>query len=147
VKNAELHPQLLADSHLLGRMPSGHLLLSRNSSLHWFILVPETDREDVLDLPPALLQQVMADCQSVSQVLKQHLGYPKVNFAGLGNVVPQMHLHIIGRREGDACWPQPVWGNLPATADWSPESVAELTQMLTHECGLRMADTTSQQPR
>jgi diadenosine tetraphosphate (Ap4A) HIT family hydrolase len=134
-----LHPQLLADSHLLGQLDSGHLLLSRNALLHWFILVPHTDLADLLDLPAAQLRQVLADCQRVSQLLKGPFAYPKVNFAGLGNVVPQMHLHILGRREGDACWPQPVWGNLPAGGQWSAEALAEISAVLVDECGMRAA--------
>lgn len=116
----ELHPQLLADCHRLGAMASGELLLSRNANLHWFILVPDTDLADLLDLPPPQLQRVLADCQRLSHWLKQVQGYPKVNFAGLGNVVPQMHLHVVGRDELDRCWPQPIWGNLPPGPLWQP---------------------------
>lgn len=104
-------------------MASGELLLSRNASLHWFILVPDTELPDLLDLPPAQLQQVLADCQQLSQWLKQTQGYPKVNFAGLGNVVPQMHLHLMGRRDDDPCWPQPVWGNLPPGPVWQTDEL------------------------
>lgn len=116
----ELHPQLLADCHRLGAMASGELLLSRNANLHWFILVPDTDLADLLDLPPPQLQQVLADCQRLSHWLKEVQGYTKVNFAGLGNVVPQMHLHVVGRSELDRCWPQPIWGNLPPGPVWQP---------------------------
>jgi diadenosine tetraphosphate (Ap4A) HIT family hydrolase len=108
-----IHPQLLADCHHLGRLSFCELLLNRNARLPWFILVPDTELVDLLDLPVSQRDAVLADCASVSGFIKQVLGYPKVNFAGLGNVVPQMHLHVIGRREGDVCWPQPVWGNLP----------------------------------
>lgn len=132
-----IHPQLLADCHRLGTLDSGVLLLSRNASLHWFILVPDTELEDVLDLPAAQLPTVLADCRSVAAFLKEELGYPKVNFAGLGNVVPQMHLHILGRREDDACWPQPVWGNLPAGPEWSEAQISALWEGLASHCGLR----------
>lgn len=107
-----IHPQLTADCHLLGRLPASAVLLNRNAVLPWFILVPDTRLADVLDLPGPQLEQVMAECAAVSRFIKQVLGFDKVNFAGLGNVVPQMHLHVIGRRPGDPCWPQPVWGNL-----------------------------------
>lgn len=123
---SELHPQLQQDCHVIGRLPSGTLLLSRNALLHWFILVPDTRTADLLDLPSEQLAAVLADCRRVSALLKGPLGYPKVNFAGLGNVVPQMHLHIIGRREDDACWPKPVWGSLPAGPDWSDAQLAEI---------------------
>lgn len=135
-----IHPQLLSDCHLLGQLDAGTLLLSRNALMHWFILVPETDRADLLDLPPAALHQVLADCRALSRLLKDDLAYPKVNFAGLGNVVPQMHLHVIGRREGDACWPNPVWGNLPAGGEWRQEDLAALTLRLAEQCGLRSAN-------
>lgn len=135
--NQSIHPQLLSDCHVLGHLDSGTLLLSRNSLLHWFILVPETNCNDLLDLPAATLHQVMADCRALSQFVKQQLHYPKVNFAGLGNQVPQMHLHLLGRREGDACWPQPVWGNLPPGKDWEDEELLELRDSLKTDCGLR----------
>lgn len=132
---SELHPQLQQDCHHLAALPSGSLLLMRNARLHWFILVPDTRAQDLLDLPAGQLAAVMADCQRVSALLKGPLGYPKVNFAGLGNLVPQMHLHILGRREGDPCWPQPVWGNLAQGPDWNPQQLAEL-QVVLRESGL-----------
>lgn len=132
---SELHPQLQQDCHYLAALSSGSLLLMRNALLHWFILVPDTRAQDLLDLPAGQLAAVMADCQRVSALLKGPLGYPKVNFAGLGNLVPQMHLHILGRREGDPCWPQPVWGNLTQGPDWNPQQLAELKVVL-RESGL-----------
>jgi diadenosine tetraphosphate (Ap4A) HIT family hydrolase len=108
----QIHPQLLADCHYLGCLAASAVLLNRNAALPWFILVPDTRINDILDLPEHHRDVVMADCAAVSAFIKQVLGFGKVNFAGLGNVVPQMHLHIIGRREDDPCWPRPVWGNL-----------------------------------
>lgn len=134
-----IDPRLLADSHCLGHLASGQLLLSRNTTLHWFILVPQTREADVLDLPSDQLTTVMADCASVGAFLKQQLAYPKVNFAGLGNVVPQMHLHIIGRRETDPCWPAPVWGNLPVGPDYSAGELARLRTSLAQHCHLGVA--------
>ena len=135
----DIHPQLLAECHYLGRLPATEVLLHRNASLPWFILVPDTELPDVLDLPREHLDGVLADCASISRFLKQVLGLPKVNFAGLGNVVPQMHLHIIGRREGDACWPQPVWGNLPAGGEYSEARLAEWRAGLIAQCALEPA--------
>jgi len=113
----QIHPQLLADCHYLGSLAATELLLNRNAALPWFILVPDTSMGDVLDLPEHHREVVMADCAAVATFIKQLLGYEKVNFAGLGNVVPQMHLHVIGRRVGDPCWPQPVWGNLATVGE------------------------------
>lgn len=113
----QIHPQLLADCHYLGRLAASEVLLNRNATLPWFILVPDTPLNDLLDLPEHHRDVVLADCAAVSAFIKQVLGFEKVNFGGLGNVVPQMHLHIIGRHVGDPCWPQPVWGNLPPAGE------------------------------
>jgi diadenosine tetraphosphate (Ap4A) HIT family hydrolase len=131
-----IHPQLLADCHHLGVMPSAQLLLHRNASLPWFILVPDTHLEDLLDLDAASLSALMTDCQQLSRFIKGELALTKVNFAGLGNVVPQMHLHIIGRSEQDACWPQPVWGNLTAEAAYAETTLAQWRTLLSGQYGL-----------
>lgn len=132
----DIHPQLLADAHYLGQLSTGALLLHRNASLPWAILVPETRLNDFLDLPDEHRNAVLADCALVSGLIKSVLGYAKVNFAGLGNQVPQMHLHIIGRAEDDPCWPQPVWGNLPPGEEYSVDALAEWQQGLVRMAGL-----------
>lgn len=131
-----IHPQLLADCHRLGNLTTGAVLLHRNAGLPWFILVPRTDCADLLDLAEDVRGKVLSDCASVSAFIKAELGFNKVNFAGLGNVVPQMHLHIVGRRQGDACWPQPVWGNLPAGEKYSADTLASWTDLLQVNFGL-----------
>jgi diadenosine tetraphosphate (Ap4A) HIT family hydrolase len=132
----QIHPQLLKDCHHLGHLSACELLLNRNAALPWFILVPDTELNDILDLPQEHRDAVVAECAAVSEFIKQVLGYPKSNFAGLGNQVPQMHLHVIGRREGDACWPQPVWGNLSGGGEYPAEQLQEWTQELAQMAGL-----------
>ena len=132
----QIHPQLLTDCHHLGKLSACELLLNRNAALPWFILVPDTELNDILDLPSEHREAVVAECAAVSEFIKQVLGYPKVNFAGLGNVVPQMHLHVIGRREGDACWPQPVWGALADGGEYPQEQVQEWSRELAQMAGL-----------
>ncbi len=121
-----LHPQLLADCHRLGQLRFCHLLLNRNAALPWFILVPETELSDLLDLPPVLRSKAMDDTAVISGFIKETLGYPKVNFAAIGNVVPQLHLHVIGRREGDPCWPSPVWGHLEENLSYSKAQLEDI---------------------
>ena len=131
-----IHEQLAADCHHLGSLPSSQVLLHRNASVCWFILVPDTHLQDILDLPDSHRYAVMDDCTAVSAFLKQAMGYDKVNFAGLGNVVPVMHLHVIGRREDDPCWPQPVWGNLPNGEGYSQEQLLEIQEGLVRMTGM-----------
>lgn len=118
-----LHPQLLADCHVLGRLPATHLLLHRNAAVPWFILVPETDLANLLDLPTAHREAVLADCTRIADALRT-LDYPKINVAWIGNLVPQLHIHIIGRRPDDACWPRPVWGHLAEHRDWAESDIS-----------------------
>jgi diadenosine tetraphosphate (Ap4A) HIT family hydrolase len=132
----QIPQQLLADCYHLGRLPASAVLLNRNAALPWFILVPETPLCDFLDLPDEQRHAVLKECASVSAFIKQELGFEKVNFAGLGNVVSAMHLHIIGRHPQDACWPQPVWGNLPAGESYTREHLCDWQAQLVKMIGL-----------
>jgi diadenosine tetraphosphate (Ap4A) HIT family hydrolase len=126
----QLHPQLAKDCHLLGQLGSVHLLLHRNAALHWFILVPETDALDLLDLPPGPRESLLQNAAQVAEFLKTALNYSRVNVGALGLLVPQLHLHVVGRREDDPCWPQPVWGNLGGEARYSDHEILELRSRL-----------------
>lgn len=128
--------RLRNDCHILGSLPSGMLLLNRNASLHWFILVPESKLHDVLDLPLNQAQAVFTDCAVISAYMKDELSYPKINFAGLGNQVPQMHLHIIGRHVGDVCWPDPVWSNIHHSSIYTSDKIQALQESLVQTVGL-----------
>ena len=132
----EIHPQLLADCHRLGKFPLCHLLLHKNGMVPWFVLVPQTDVMDLLDLAETVRSAAMTEAAVVSDFVKTTLEWPKVNFAAIGNVVPQLHLHVIGRKPGDACWPAPVWGNLIATRAYSAAEVHDMAVRLTRHGGL-----------
>ena len=123
-----------------GWIGSVDVLLHRNASLPWFILVPDTEITDLLDLPAAERDTVTEECARVSRFLKQELGFAKVNFAGLGNQVPQLHLHVIGRSPDDACWPNPVWGNLVEESAYDSERLAEWQGQLAANYGLQVSE-------
>ncbi len=118
-----LHPQLIVDCHRLGKLAYSHLLLHRDAQVPWFILVPETDLSNLLDLPIPQRHGVLADCKQVSDYLTGVLACPTVNVAWIGNLVPQLHVHVIGRRPNDPCWPKPVWGNLAESREYGAEEV------------------------
>lgn len=125
-----LHPRLAADCHTLGRSGDAWLLLSREAALHWFLLVPDTDCSDLLDMPVAARDALLQTAADLSAVLKGPLDYPKVNLGALGNVVPQLHLHVLGRRPGDFCWPDPVWGRAGPGSVYSDDALKALRQLL-----------------
>jgi diadenosine tetraphosphate (Ap4A) HIT family hydrolase len=130
----EIHSQLLADCHRLGKLPLCHVLLHKNGRIPWFILVPQTNVTDLLDLPEAHRSVAMAEAAAVSEFVKKTLGWAKVNFAAIGNVVPQLHLHVVGRKPGDACWPAPVWGNLTETREYSAAELNNIIELLARDC-------------
>jgi diadenosine tetraphosphate (Ap4A) HIT family hydrolase len=127
-----LHPRLLADCHRLGRLPASHLLLHRNAAVPWLILVPETALANLLDLPVEQRDAVLADCKRASDYLTEVLACPKVNVGWIGNLVPQLHIHVIGRHPTDPCWPQPVWGHLTTVREYSPSEIDRIKAGLMH---------------
>jgi diadenosine tetraphosphate (Ap4A) HIT family hydrolase len=126
----QIHPQILADCHLLGRFPHCHLLLHRNSQFPWFILVPETVIPDLLDLDDSERDSVMAEAAVIARFVRDYWQLPKINFAAIGNVVPQLHLHVVGRAPGDACWPKPVWGNVSSTSAYGEQDLNRIRTSL-----------------
>jgi len=118
----ELHEQLRKDCHVLGRLDAGYLLLLDNALVPWFILVPETEKTEFYQLDAELQQHVLDGINRVSAWVEENLEVDKLNVAMIGNKVPQMHIHIIGRRKDDYCWPGVVW----ASSEKEPYSATTL---------------------
>ena len=126
-----IHPQLVADCHVLGRLGSSHVLLHRNASVPWFILVPEVAGPDLCDLDPAARQAVEEEAACIGRFVKAYFGVPRINVAAIGNVVPQLHVHVVGRAPGDPCWPRPVWGHLDTVESWGAARLGAVVASLT----------------
>ena len=105
-----LHPQLAADTVAVCDLKLSRLLAMNDADFPWLILVPRrAGARDMIDLggEQALLMDEIA---TVSRALKDETRCDKLNVAAIGNVVPQLHIHIVARRIGDPLWPKPVWG-------------------------------------
>jgi diadenosine tetraphosphate (Ap4A) HIT family hydrolase len=110
-----LHPQLEADTVLVGELALSRLLLATDANYPWLILVPRrAGVSEVIDLDEAGQAALTREIASVCRALKAVTLCDKLNVAALGNVVPQLHVHIIARRHGDPAWPKPIWGVVPA---------------------------------
>jgi diadenosine tetraphosphate (Ap4A) HIT family hydrolase len=112
-----LHNQLAKDCVLLGDFPLCRTLLMNDAQYPWLILVPR--REDIAELfqlSRVDQQALLAEMNSVAAALAGHFNADKMNVAALGNVVSQLHLHIIARFREDPAWPRPVWGVQPVQA-------------------------------
>jgi diadenosine tetraphosphate (Ap4A) HIT family hydrolase len=106
-----LDPRLAADTHRVGDLEFSRLLLMNDARFPWLILVPRrAGLRELIELPRddqhALLDEINR-CAHVLHALKRP---DKLNIAALGNVVAQLHVHVIARFVGDAAWPRPIWG-------------------------------------
>jgi diadenosine tetraphosphate (Ap4A) HIT family hydrolase len=81
----------------------------------WVILVPRrSGAVEIIDLGEADRTGLMAEIAEVSAALRELTACAKLNIAAIGNVVPQLHVHVVARRIDDAAWPKPIWGAVPA---------------------------------
>lgn len=131
-----IHPQLLDDCHYLGKMDRCHLLLHNNASIFWLILVPETEVTELHDMDAQQYQYCMMQVRELANFAKCFSQADKVNVAAIGNIVPQLHVHIIARRKDDPCWPGVVWGNLDNTSRYSEHQMNGLRTTLTEKLSL-----------
>ena len=107
-----LHPQLAADGLFLADWPLCQVLRMNDAVYPWLILVPRlNDAREILDLSAADRVRLMDEIAWASQALKDLRKPDKINVGALGNVVPQLHVHVLGRFKDDPAWPRPVWGH------------------------------------
>jgi diadenosine tetraphosphate (Ap4A) HIT family hydrolase len=105
-----LHPQLAADTAPVGDLPLSRLLAIDDADYPWLILVPRravvTEIADLGDDAALLMREIV----QVSRLLKRVTRCDKINIGAIGNVVPQLHVHIVARMKDDPLWPKPIWG-------------------------------------
>ncbi|HMA70949.1 MAG TPA: HIT family protein [Xanthobacteraceae bacterium] len=112
-----LHPGLEQDTAPVGDLPLSRLLVHNDANYPWLLLVPRRpEAREIIDLDEADRLQLMAEIAMASRALKAVTVCDKLNVAAIGNVVPQLHVHVVARRRDDAAWPKPVWGAVPARA-------------------------------
>lgn len=134
----QLHPRLAADTTFIVQWPLCDVLLMGDARYSWLILVPRRMASELHDLAPPDRAQLMTECVLAGERLKALTGAAKINTAALGNMVPQLHLHVVARHPGDAAWPGPVWGH--GTAEpYAPEALAALVEALRTELGTAVA--------
>ena len=110
-----LHPQLEHDTAPVGDLTLSRLLAMNDMTYPWVVLVPRRlNAVEIMDLAEPEQSRLMSEIAAVSAALKRLTGCDKLNVAAIGNVVPQLHVHIVARRRDDPAWPRPVWGAAPA---------------------------------
>ncbi|HEX4479843.1 MAG TPA: HIT family protein [Rudaea sp.] len=106
-----LDPQLDADTHRIGDMDFTRVLLMDDARFPWLILVPRVPNvRELTDLALDDQHRLLHEIDRTARVLHAIAKPDKLNIAMLGNVVAQLHVHVIARYTGDEAWPKPVWG-------------------------------------
>lgn len=131
----KLHPTLERDTVEITRFDLCRVLLMRDKTYPWIILVPQrVGLRDLDDASPSDQALAMAEIDRTSKAMKAVFQPHKMNVAALGNVVEQLHIHVIARFPDDPAWPTPVWGVSPAedyTDDERSDTLARLKNALT----------------
>jgi diadenosine tetraphosphate (Ap4A) HIT family hydrolase len=131
-----LHSQLEKDTINVGDLPLSRVVVIKDANYPWLLLVPRRPEAiEIIDLDEVEQAQLMTEITRVARVLKEITRCDKLNIAALGNLVPQLHVHIIARRTSDAAWPRPVWGVTQAL-NHDPQEVADFISALRRKIWL-----------
>jgi len=107
-----LHSRLEADTLFVADWALSRVLLMNDARFPWLVLVPRrADITELHDLAHAERMVLIEEVARATRGLKTISGASKINIGALGNLVPQLHLHVVGRSVSDAAWPGPVWGH------------------------------------
>lgn len=108
--NFQLNERLAADTYPIADHPDYYLGLNKNALVPWFILVPKTNELELFACTDCFKTRIRSTVDSLASFIQQHFTADKMNLATLGNVVSQLHIHIIARTNDDFAYPDPVWG-------------------------------------
>lgn len=136
-KEISLDPRLAAESIPIGRLALCEVRLQDDARFPWLVLVPQQDNiSELFELSAAdraVAMEEAAQCGAVLRAVTQCL---KINVGALGNIVRQLHIHVVARNEGDAAWPGPVWGS-GARIPYSDTEKADLIARLRSALAMR----------
>ena len=130
----ELHEKLKSDCIVLGSLNGSLLLLMNNSLVPWFIIVPQTDRQEVHHLSDNETAELYTNINLLSEFVENQFKTDKINVASIGNIVNQMHIHVVGRRHDDYCWPNVVWGRTEQ-AEYKQSEISVIVEQLKSALG------------
>jgi len=130
-----LHPVLAADTRAVDEWSLSSLRLMDDARFPWLILVPRVEgATQVQRLEPRDRSRLCEEMVRAAAALEREVAAHVVNVAALGNVVPQLHVHVVARFPGDAAWPGPVWG-VPGRERYSEAEAARWVERLRRALG------------
>lgn len=133
-KRFQIDPIIEQNSLYIKNLTLSSLYLKYDKDTPWFVLVPrKIDLIELIDLTHEEQAMLMEEVTLVSEFLKEHFSPYKLNVGSLGNIVPQLHIHVIGRTQSDRAWPGPVWGVAMAQV-FSEEEMHNLKKLFLDWC-------------
>ena len=128
MSNFIIDPRLEADSVFVADGPLSQVRLMDDSRFPWLLLIPRVaSASEWIDLDGGQQRLLLAEINQLSQLLRTEPGVSKLNIGALGNIVRQLHVHLVGRHEGDPAWPGPVWGSGAARSYAAEQLSARVT--------------------
>jgi len=123
----ELHPRLDKATHLIGKSGTCQVLLKNNAAFPWLLIVPEVEEgiEDLHQLEAHQFTEVLFLLRQVSAFVSDYFKPDKLNVACIGNIIRQMHIHIVARSQDDPAWPGTVWAS-DAKSEYLADEVIEI---------------------
>ena len=125
----DLDPKLMTDSFFVIDLQLCQLRLINNASYPWLILVPRLENiVEITDLEDQAYATLGQEIRYISQVMQKLFEPDKLNIASIGNIVQQLHVHLVARYQHDPLFPKPVWGSAPL--HYRPEAATRMIQQL-----------------
>ena len=137
----DLDARLANDCIIMGKLDLSLLLLMNNSLVPWFILVPDTTITELTALPQVNQAAILKEVNLISIFMKENFDISKLNIASIGNIVNQLHIHIVGRDPSDYCWPNVVWGTQDKEL-YTNEQIAKISTALNEKLGSQLSSHT-----
>lgn len=143
-----IDPRITSTCFKLADWSLSTVFLKNNAHYPWFILVPRHDNIQEIDQLPQSLQHVLMDeISRLSSIVKTQFHPDKLNVGTLGNIVPQLHIHVIARFTHDGLWPQGIWQESQTTRPYNDEEIDQLLEplrlccqfIINHECNRDMS--------
>jgi diadenosine tetraphosphate (Ap4A) HIT family hydrolase len=132
----ELDKRLAGDSVPVSDLPLSAVRLMNERSWPWLILVPRRPGlVDLIDLDAEGRARLMEEIARAAGALRALYRPDKLNVAALGNVVPQLHVHVIARFRTDPAWPRPIWNVKPAMEPYDPGALSEEVRRIAAALG------------
>jgi diadenosine tetraphosphate (Ap4A) HIT family hydrolase len=128
-----LDPRLENDSVFICDWNLSHVRLHRNGAFPWVMLMPRREgARDLIDLTEVDQAELLREIRFASQVMKKLFNPTKLNVANLGNVVSQLHIHVVARFDTDKAWPGPIW-NSGVSEEYADADLIALVEKLQKE--------------